>query len=363
MKFVVDKKEAIEVMEKCSGCISQRDVPEIQTTVALVAGDGQLVVTATNLEVGVQTAIKADISEAGGACLPFEKLNLMVSLSPGKEVVFASKDANVRISSRKAVWNLVSLPIAEFPFFETEYSDDEEPVILTAKSFGRALGKVMYAMSVDETRSNLMAVSVGPGRILSTDGHRVGICGFSGVEAEFYIPRYATSAFSRVLNLAYPEAELLVGSDGDRMLFCVGDDVFYIRAVQIEYPDVDEALVAPVRKNPHLLKVRREPFFEAIRRVGVVVNDENQDTSLLIRSGKLVIRAQDNVGNKAAEEIPARWEGEDRDMIVGHRLLLEAITSMDGDEIEIFLGDDLGSTKAPLRLVDSDVEAIVLRRQ
>lgn len=87
MKLSVSKEKLLEGLQTVQNVVSTRTTLPILSNVLLEAGDGQLRLTTTDLDVGMRGAIEAAIEKPGAATLPARRLFTIVRELPSAEIL------------------------------------------------------------------------------------------------------------------------------------------------------------------------------------------------------------------------------------------------------------------------------------
>ncbi len=86
MKFSISKDVFLEGLQKVQHVVSSRTTLPILSNVLLVAKDGRLVFTTTDLDVGITGSVEASIDKDGATTLPAKRLVSIVRELPSSEV-------------------------------------------------------------------------------------------------------------------------------------------------------------------------------------------------------------------------------------------------------------------------------------
>jgi DNA polymerase-3 subunit beta len=112
---------------------------------------------------------------------------------------------------------------------------------------------------------------------------------------------------------------------------------FNCRFIKGNFPDYNR--VIPVN-NPYVITVDRHSFLNAVRRVGVFVDQGHGLVKFKIEEGKMILRATDNsYCTSAREEVPCDFTG--KEMIIGFSApyLIEITGTISTEDLIIKLSD------------------------
>lgn len=213
------------------------------------ANDGRVRLSATNLDIGINSWIQAQILEAGAVAVPARLITDFVStLAEGPvELTLNVSTQTLRVINGRTVANIKGIDANEFP----EMSSSGEPkaqVLLDAKPLGEMLDRVVFAAATDESRPVLAGVcakfDAKQLTLAAADGFRLsvqhtGIEGSSPVEPfSLVIPVKALQEVSRLCSGQLEPVKLIVASDRNQVRFVLSVSEVIAQLIDGAYPDV-----------------------------------------------------------------------------------------------------------------------------
>src|SRR6185295_8326557 len=179
-------------------------------------------------------------------------------------------------------------------------------------------------------------------RMTSTDGHRL-----SFIDSELFmkspelkrgiiIPKKGLSELRKLLS----EAGSSVGLAFERgYLFGKFAETFlFVRLIDGEYPDVRGVIPKQIE---HTVKMDRETFNSALKRVSLLANEKSKGVKLGIDSGVLTISSSNQEMGEAREEIDIDFNGAPVDIGFNSKYLLECISVLKSERLEFCFKDRL----------------------
>src|SRR5262245_54431597 len=116
MKFSADRETILQPLQAVIGVVERRQTMPILANVLLVARNGRLAVTATDLEVELVASAEVNVQHAGEITVPGRKLLDICRALPDKVSVSLSVDGErVTLRAGRSRFTLSSLPASEFP--------------------------------------------------------------------------------------------------------------------------------------------------------------------------------------------------------------------------------------------------------
>src|SRR5918999_3243559 len=162
MKFRCERDELLNGVQFASRAISNRaTLPVLSGLKIEAAEDGRVSLAATDLELTMETAIRAGVDEPGRAIVPGRLFGEMSrSLGTGQVTVGAG-DAEVEIGSGRGQFRVKALAPDDYPALPLEDPTHDTAAVevdVDAGVLASALSQVVRAASTDETRQILTGV-------------------------------------------------------------------------------------------------------------------------------------------------------------------------------------------------------------
>ncbi len=186
MELRINVQELSRALSLMQGIVQRKNTMPILANVLLEveAGDegGKLLLSATDLDVGMKTERPCEVKEGGSVTIPARALADMVRVLPGPEVTLKKlSNQHVEVKSGRTEARLMGLSADEYPRLPSY--DEVTFVDVDPALFSDMVEKTVYAASTDETRYNLNGVLFEPapkgaddeGKLVmvATDGHRL----------------------------------------------------------------------------------------------------------------------------------------------------------------------------------------------
>jgi DNA polymerase-3 subunit beta len=111
-------------------------------------------------------------------------------------------------------------------------------------------------------------------------------------------------------------------------------DNIYLTSNLIEGKFPDYKKIIPGQRENFFI-ADREQFFNAIKRVSVLVDESVNQIKISILRNKLLISSKDPALGGATEEIPVEYDGEDVDIALNYLYLLDCLKEIEADNIKV----------------------------
>jgi DNA polymerase-3 subunit beta len=348
MEFTIQQDDLLKGLQKSQSVAEKRSSMPILSNVLLEAGEGELRLTATDLEVSFTGTYTAGVVDSGAITVQARKFYEIVKELPAQEIrVLGKENQWLHVSSGSTEYNLVGLPADEFP--KVMKFDAAEWVELETGLLKDMIEKTIYAVSTEETRYNLSGIyfektqtQESPGlRLVATDGHRLSLVERDLAEVEKFpftkgviIPRKGLHELVRLLE------------DGDRVqvsfsdnvaVFRIANSILMMRLVDGEFPDYNTVIP---KKFMRVLDVDRVKFMETLRRMAIISTERYRGVRCNIFSERIEIISNNPEIGDAREELPIRYKGEEMTIAFNPRYFLDALSVMTSPIVQAKMLDE-----------------------
>src|SRR6204780_842469 len=178
MRLMVEREKLLSPLQAVIGVVERRQTMPVLANVLLSVRDGQVSITATDLEVELVAATEVTVQKAGDITVPGRKLLDILRALPEKVTVsLVVEGEKVVIKAGRSRFSLSTLPAADFPVIDDINS--AQTVQLPRKELLRLLEKTHFSMAQQDVRYYLNGMLLEiDGRLLRavrTDGHRLAL--------------------------------------------------------------------------------------------------------------------------------------------------------------------------------------------
>jgi len=361
MKFSISREAFLQPLSQVIGVVERRQTLPVLANFMLVARDGQLTVTGTDMEVELISAVTADVSQDGEITIPARKLlDIMKALPDGANITLTVSDEKATMSAGRSRFTLSTLPASEFP--ATDQVETLESVDVNEASLKNMMDKTSFAMANQDVRYYLNGLlfdfSGQQLRAIATDGHRLAVCDLVGAvditsDRQLIVPRKGVMELSRMLSSDDQVVTLAIGRNHIRLV--KGDTIFTSKLIDGRFPDYKA--VIPVGADKQML-VDRSTFTQALQRASILSNEKYKGVRLEAAGSTIKIIAHNPQHEEAVEEIEAELNF-DR-LAVGFNVtyLLDALMAIETDQVSLELID--ANSSCLVSAPDSDVNRHVV---
>ena len=341
--------EAVLHTEKLT--VKNHTLPVLSCIHCEVSGDS-LLLSATNLEVGVRFSVSVSDSKDGVIAVSGSVFSHVVSSLPsGTSVSLSVEEGYLVIASSEGSSKIALQDAEDFPVLPEV--EDGDTFNLPAKKLHEAISSVVYCASNSTIKPELSSVFVHPdGGVLitaATDSFRLAekkIPLQENVEIEpFLIPGKSTGSLLKVLE----KADGMVKIVSNKHQLSVTVDTVYItlRLVSGTFPDYTQIIPKEFVTEATMLT----HDFERVLRKATVFSDQFNQTTVTIspQGKKCSVHTKNESVGETTDGIEAALTGEDLEISFNQKYLIDALHSISTDSINVqFAGQSQPAIVSPI---------------
>jgi len=338
-----------------------------------VTREGELILTGTDLEVGLQLHIRADVEEEGSITLPSKKLFEIVRESGNNLITIHESDNNwVVITAGNSIYNLAGMASDEFPEFPE--IEDDTFVSLNSNIFLELIDKIIFSIANEqENIYSLNAVlfekekrdDVSYLKMISSDGHRLSIMEKQvdkdvdalNLNPVTLIPKKGIQEWKKFcegrdsISISFEKKQMVLKDDKATMV---------IRLKGGEFPNY-YAIVNSIRQE-NKLEIERIPFLDSLKRINLFTEDNFHTIKISIENNKMVLSSQNAELGNAKDEQTISYSGEPMVLGFNCRYFIETLQVMECERLEAYIN----SSSSPCMLksdIDTGFLSIIMPMQ
>ena len=341
MKLTAAREDLLAPLQSVIGVVERRQTMPVLANVLLSARDGRLNLTGTDLEVELVASGAATVQQGGDITVPGRKLlDIFRSLPEKVSVTLSSEGERVAIRAGRSRFTLSSLPAAEFPLIEE--INAQQTLSVAQGEFRRLIDKTHFSMAQQDVRyylNGLLLETDGSSlRAVATDGHRLALCEMALEEKartnqQVIVPRKGVLELQRILGTE-GTIELAIGTNHVRAQ--IGTIRFTSKLIDGRFPEYGRVIPA----NPgRRVEADRELLRQSLQRTAILSNEKYRGIRLTARPELLIIQAHNPEQEEAEDQVEVVYAGDEVEIGFNVNYLLDALSAIEGDKVEIGLTD------------------------
>jgi len=330
-----------------SHAVSSRSTLPILANILLTTEQNHLKLSATNLEIGINCLIDADVSEEGSTTVPAKTFtDLVNSLRQGQVVLSVAEDSHdINVKSTGSNANIKGMDPSEFPLIPSA-EGGEEPIVLDASLLKEMISQVVFAAADDDARPVLTGVLVEVQdekvSFAAADAFRLALRvsplpGHDATHGSILIPARTLSELARILP-SEGAVQIIVTPNRSQVLFHTEQIDLVSRLIEGTFPNIKAAIP---KEHTTRAVVETKEFAAAVRTVQPFARDSANITRIKISAGEgtgagsltLESTAED-IGNNITT-INAAVDGAEQEIIFNVKYLSEVLAILDTPEVAL----------------------------
>jgi DNA polymerase III subunit beta len=351
LNFSVNKNAFLESLNSLQNICNKKGTLAIISNVLIESVEAGILLTGTDLEVGLQLFVPAEIYFEGSLTLPAKKIFEVVRESGSDNIsVEEMENSWVIIKAGLSTYNLAGMPSSDFPEFPAYQQDNF--ILLECHYFLELIEKCIFSIANEqENIYSLTSVLFEKEmiedkyylRMVSSDGHRLSIMQkevYADLEKMFInevtlIPKKGLQEWKKFcenrdnIEISFEKKQLVLR---DRKA------VMIIRLKNGEFPQYS-AIVNSIELT-NCLKINRILFLESLKRINIFTEDIFHTIQLKIDKGKMILSSQNADLGNAKDELSIVYDGQPLTLGFNCRYFIETLQVMDCENVDAYINSD-----------------------
>lgn len=354
MKFVIPTQKLTSIVSKCFNIIGQKtQVIPILSNVLIEAANDELVITATDLVVGIRCYTEAKILEEGSTTLPAKHfLQLLRELTAKNVTIHTNANELTEVTADSSHFKLLGMNRSEFPSLPDMSGSIQVKIPQT--EFKEALFRTAFAVSREDNRYVLtglnMRIANGTAVFVGTDGKclartNMSIAVDSQVTGNFNIPIKAVEEIERTLT---NEGDLTLYLLADKIAVEASGTLIVTKLLSGNYPDVNQVIP---KESTLRIALHREELMILLRQIALFTEDRGHSARFAFSQGELHLSANTpNVG-EGQVSMPINYHGNKLEIAFNPNIFLDVLRHTKEETVTLGITDPYN----PGLITDSDM--------
>lgn len=362
MELTVTQENLTKALGSVGRVASSKTGLPILSNILLRTDGNRLLVAATNLEIASTHYVGAKIITPGSITIPARLVSDFISSLPKGTVELKVKDAHLTITSGSYTSVINGVVADEFPELPTIDENSSIQYGINATDFKQAVTQTIITSSSDNTRPVLTGVYwhsfEGYLYLAATDGYRLSERRLIETKSEVaaIIPSTSLQEVIRTLSDDSDEVEMLF--DETQVRFRVGESEITSRLIDGNYPDYRQLIPATSETN---IAIQTSEFVRITKIAGLFARESGGSVTLTADKEKQTLAVHsiaseygENTSNTPAEI------SDDGQVTLNSRYLSEALSVIDGDQVEFRFSGKLAPCVLTKKAADVNYKHIIM---
>ncbi len=347
MKFTCSQLTLVRAIGTISRAVSTRTTIPVLKGILLEVKNGNLIMTASDLDISIQTVEEIQGGEDGSAVVNARLFGDIIRKLPNSLVSVETVSASqMSIKCLGSNFDIVALSADEFPLV----SGIDEKIKLNIKKndFADLIAKTAFAASIDEKKGilvgNLIKFSKDSIEMVALDGFRMAIAKkpAEGVEKEFSIivPAKILVEIAKILNETDCGEYALLKVDEKKIEVVCGNNKVIARQLNGEYIKYEDIIPKTYKTRCF---VSRPDLMSSIERASLLAREgKNNLIKLNVEKDKIEISSRSEEGN-LKEDIESETEGDGLVIGFNAKYVIDALKAVGDEEIVLEMTSNISS--------------------
>ena len=350
MRLSVLKEDLYNGLTEVVTVLGKKSVIPVLSHVLLEATEeGEIFLSATNLDMWVRSNIAGDIEEAGKIAVPGNLFQRLVRELPSGENVLIEASMsgtarNLQISC-SGEYSLNGLPAEEFP--NVPDFEVERAYTVDCRVFQDMVSRTQFAVGKEDFRPNLMGLywafvgqedGSGISIMVGTDGHRLSRVITDNADAS---EQEVGETVSRVI----PPVALTTAANMFKGIteFNVGFGESYLRMdtqrksiwcllLNVDFPDYERFIP---QDNDKSVELDRNKFHKAVKKISILADNASKRVWMTFGDNGIILRTTTQDVGKGNVRLPIEYDGDEVEFSFNSRYWLEILGAIHPGPMQI----------------------------
>ena len=347
MEIKIDRNELLKSVSKVQSIIEKKSNMPVLSTILFTAAGTTVQLSATDLELGFQETVNAEVIKEGSITLSGRKIFEILKETKSPKFHIEEKENNwIFISDGVARFNLASISPDEFPAFVEP--EGVAMIVINGDTLTDMINKTIYAVTVEEAGFKLCGVLtekvVVDGntcfRMVATDGHRLSLVDKSVADIEsleltsgVMIPKKGMSELSK---MAADGGTIEIGFKEKNCVAKKENAVLVMRLLEANFPDY-QAVMRKSDRSP--LVIKKTSLLEAMRKMLILSNERYRAVKITLENNMMDLVSTNPDLGEAQESIEIKYNGERVEAGFNPKYFIDTLQSMQSETIHLDFTD------------------------
>ncbi|MCE2982040.1 MAG: DNA polymerase III subunit beta [Parachlamydia sp.] len=310
MKFTISTQELNYLIGKIQNIVPQKPTVPILSHFLIEAFNDELILTATDLTVGIRCHAEAKIVEEGAVVLPAKRFAQLARELTVANVEITRHQETTTVVAGTSRFKLKGLEKSEFPAL-LDLSDGSH-FHIEQQTLKDLLYRTSFAVSREDTRyaltGVLMQIENGQVRFVGTDGKRLARAHHSieqpyEMSSQSIIPLKAIEEISKSLS---DQGMAKITILPDKLAIEANDTLLLTKLLMGEYPDVNRIIP---EQSEIIITLHREELLTLLRQISLFTPENNHSVRFTFQEGELHLIANSSEFGEGNVCMPVNFHG------------------------------------------------------
>lgn len=340
MKIVCTKSNLLNGVQIVSKAVPSKTTMSILECILIDSRNGEIKLTANDMELGIETTIEGEILEKGMIALDAKIFLEIVRKLPDNEIVIETDDFyKTSITCEKAKFNIIGKSGEDFSYLpEIEKIDH---VMVSQFTLKEVIRQTIFSISDNDNNKlmtgELFEINNNTLKVVSLDGHRISIRKIDLKNhydnKKVVVPGKTLSEISKILP-GDMDKDVNIFFTDKHILFEFEQTVVVSRLIEGEYFNIDQMLSSDYETK---VKINKKELLSCIDRATLLVKEGDKKPVIInITDNYMQLKMNSTVGSMD-EEIDITKEGKDLMIGFNPKFLIDALRVIEDEEVDLYM--------------------------
>jgi DNA polymerase-3 subunit beta len=340
MKLVCKKANLLNGVQIVSKAVPGKTTMPILECILIDASQGEIKLTANDMELGIETVIEGEIAEKGIIALDAKIfLEIVRKLPDNMITIETDSNLNTVITCEKAKFNIVGKSGEDFSYLPEIEKNNH--VVVSQFTLKEVIRQTIFSIADNENNKlmtgELFEIKDDNLKVVSLDGHRISLRNIELKDKydpiKVVVPGKTLNEISKILT-GEADKDVTIYFTDKHILFEFDNTVVLSRLIEGEYFKIDQMLSTDYETK---MKINKREFLSCIDRATLPVKEgEKKPIIMNVTDADMELKINSTIGSMN-ENIDITKEGKDIMIGFNPKFLIDALKVIDDEEIDIYM--------------------------
>lgn len=340
MKIVCTKSNLLTGVQTVAKAVPNKTTMSILECILIDTRNGEIKLTANDMELGIETTIDGEISDKGMIALDAKIFLEIVRKLPDNNITIeTNENYKTTITCEKAKFNIIGKSGEDFSYLpEIERNDS---VVISQFTLKEVIRQTIFSIADNDNNrlmtGELFEINNDTLKVVSLDGHRISIRRIalknSYKDKKVVVPGKTLSEVSKILS-GDMDKDVSIFFTEKHILFEFDNTLVVSRLIEGEYFRIDQMLSSDYETK---IKMNKKELLDCIDRATLLVKEGDKKPVIInITDSSMQLKMNSTVGSMD-EEIDIVKEGKDLMIGFNPKFLIDALRVIEDEEIDLYM--------------------------
>lgn len=359
MKLVCSKSNLLTGVQIVSKAVPSKTTMSILECILIDATQGQIKLTANDMEIGIETVIEGEVVEKGIIALDAKIFSDIVRKLPDSTITIETDSSfKTTITCEKAKFNIIGKSGEDFSYLpEIERNDS---IVVSQFTLKEVVRQTIFSIADNDNNKlmtgELFEINEDELKVVSLDGHRISIRKIklknSYGNKKVVVPGKTLSEVSKILS-GDTDKDVNIFFTDKHVLFEFDQTIVVSRLIEGEYFRIEQMLSSDYETK---VRVNKRELLDCIDRATLLIKEGDKKPIIInITDQDMELKINSTVGSMD-ESMDIQKSGKDLMIGFNPKFMIDALRVIDDEEIDMYLVNP----KAPCFIKDAEEQYIYL---